>query len=250
MTMKLAEVFAQLTHGELKTLAIGGAEQGVISEMNQRGVANHVVLGLTVLYTRFNLKQGELILQLSPSRIVYPLESKYAVNGKFTVEPVRWILDTVDAPFRDDIIKIEQVFTDKDFEMSINNESDCYSCATPRMDSIRVPADIVQSGPNLPEQLKTDTLRLKYRANHPNILPRVGYFNPDTVQLELPHTHLQALLYFIASRVHNPIGMANEFNSANNYAAKFEAECQNLGFEGVEIDDTRSNQRARRAGWC
>lgn len=247
---KLSEIYEQLTMGELSQVSLGGGELGAITEANSRHVANHIKLGLTALYKRFELKRGRLIVQLFPDQEDYLLTQRYATNGKNTMEPRRWILDTVDKPFGDDILKILGVTGDTGNAFVLNDYSDEYSIMTPTMESLRVPRSIVNSLPFVtPDEYRTSKLTLDYQANHPNFMPRVGYFDPELVNIELPASHTQALLYFVASRVNNPIGMGQEFNAGNNWAQRFEQECVRLEMDGNEINDQSGNTRARRGGW-
>ena len=109
--------------------------------------------------------------------------------------------------------------------------------------------DIVNKVFDVPEQYKTDSLEVVYRANHPKLVESGGGINPEAIELELPYSHLEALLYFVASRVHNPMGMANEFHSGNSWAAKYEAECMKLQQQNLEIDEGNDNDRLGRNGW-
>lgn len=246
---KLSEIFEQLTQGELSQVSLGGGEMGVIDEANYRKLGNHVQLGLTALYKRFNLKQGKLMLQLFPDQEDYPLQNKFAVTGKNNL-PRRWILDSALSPFNNDIIKIFKVTCDSGKELAINNYADDFSVFTPTMESLRIPKLIVEPSPNLtPDQYKTSKLKVEYQANHGLIVPRSEYFNPSTTIVELPASHTQALLYFVASRVHNPIGMGQEFNAGNNWAQRYELECRRLEDDGNEIDDGNTNTRAKQGGW-
>lgn len=249
MTMKLSEIFEQLSYGELRQLHIGGAEEGQITEDNYRAVSNHVKLGLTSLYKRFDLKRGRVLVQLMDGMFSYHLQSRYAVNAKGSNAPTRWVVDTVNAPFRDDIIKILAVTSDTGAEFPLNAYADCYSVVTPTMDSIRVPEDVVNAASNLPDQYKTTQLLIDYQANHPVFIPRLGFIDPEMTNIELPATHLQALLYFVASRVYNPIGMGQEFNAGNNWAQRYELECRRLEDDGNEIDQGSQMDRASRNGW-
>lgn len=236
--------------GELSQVAIGGAEAGVVAESNYRRLANHVVLGLTAIYKRFNLKQGQLILTLQPDQTMYALQSKFAVTGKNSSATIRYIADTVTSPFRDDIIKIQGVTSDSGFSFNLNDYTDDYSITTPTLDSLRVPLDIVNPPNDLPKEYLTKQLVVDYDANHPNFLPKVGFFDPELTNIELPDAYTQALLYFVASRVHNPIGMGQEFNAGNNWAARYEQECLRLENDGIEINNLGGNTRAERGGWC
>lgn len=247
---KLSQIFEQLTQGELSQVAIGGKELGQVQEEDFRALGNHVLLGLTALYKRFDLKRGRITVELQADKTSYPLQSRYAVQGKNSPELVRYIKDTVDLPFTDDILKILTISTDAGDEFSLNDYTDVFSIVTPTLESIRVPIDVVNPPTNLPEQYKTSNLTIDYQANHPNFMPKVGFYDPERTNIELPASHTMALLYFVASRVHNPIGMGQEFNAGNNWAARYEQECQRLEDEGAEIDSLAGNTRAERGGWC
>ena len=83
------------------------------------------------------------------------------------------------------------------------------------------------------------------------LVKEAGYFNLSEVVVELPDTHLTALLYFVASRLFNPTGLSGNtaFHEGNNYDAKFEAECERLGDKGYENAEVEDNSRLRRNGW-
>ena len=247
--MKLSEIFDQLQYGELSQLHIGGVEQGGISEANYPRILPHVNLGLTALYKRFSLKENALILSLQPNILQYSLHSRFAVNGKRSKEPVRYIIDTTLAPFLDDIIKVARVYTDDGTELDLNNKANAWSLHTPFAHSLAIPAVIVEKSTELPANLITNNLKVVYRANHPKIEIPIGYFNPDRIEVELPDSHLEPLLLFIASRLHNPIGMVNEFNAGNNYAAKYEAACQALEIANLNVDQGSQSDRLRQRGF-
>lgn len=222
--MKLQEVFDQLSEGELSQISIGGQEAGVINEANRNKVVNHITLGLSALYKRFNLKTRRLTIPLQKDSDTYELKI-------------------------DDILKLEKVLTDSDYELNLNSDGDPYSCFTPTMNSLRVPQVILDQSPDLPDQLKTDSLTVTYRANHPKLINKFGVLMPETNEVELPMSHLQALLYFVASRFHNPIGMVNEFNAGNSWYAKYEGECQRLEAENLQVDKVAENYKLSRNGW-
>lgn len=246
--MKLQEIFDHLGAGEFSQLSIGGKDAGVLNESNWANVIGHVNLALTALFKRFTLKEGRLVLQLRNDRTLYKLSSTFAVNAR-RGDPVRYILDTPDDRFVDDIIKVEKVLTDDEYELGLNDASDQYSVTTPTALSLRVPQDLIDKPSDLPEALKTVNLTIVYRANHPKIVQGLGYFDPNRVEVQLPDTHLEALLYYVAGRVQNPVGMTNEFNASNNYMARFEAACQELEGKGLQVDQGETNMRLVRNGW-
>lgn len=233
--MNLQEVFDQLTCGELSMLKLGGAESGAIPEASFKNVVGSVNLGLTALFKRFNLKEGRLTLILVPGQTIYPLTTEF-------------IEDTLQSPFQDDVLKVEKVKTASGFEMSVNEANDEYSIMTPSMTTIEVPKKVLDQGADLPSELRGDKLTVIYRANHPKIVVDDD-FEPEEVNLLLPDSHLQALLYFVASRHYNPIGMVNEFNMGNNWFSKYEMECQRLTNEGLEVNQSNKEDNFRRNGW-
>ena len=221
--MYLQEIFDQLSGGEFSQLSVGGADSGVIDGTNAGRVLGHINLGLTTLFTRFNLKQRTLKFPLQAGSDTYSLNI-------------------------DDILKITKVVTDLEVELALNREGDCYSCFTPSLKVLRVPEVIVNQGPDLPDEFKTASLSVVYRANHPKLKPQ-GLFSGVNQEVELPATHLLPLLYFVASRVHNPIGMSNEFHAGNSYYAKYEAACKELEHHGMQVDKDVFNDRLYRNGW-
>lgn len=247
--MKLQEVFDQLTHGELSNLSIGGNEAGVINPANYDRLVPHVNLGLTALYKRFPLKENRFTLELQSNRTVYPLISKYAVSSTSSRETVRYIKDSLAAPFKDDIHKIEKVVAPSGYEFSLNDESDEYSVFTPSATVLRVSLDVVDQAMDLPDDLKTTLVEVIYRANHPLIVADGLYLEPEDIELELPYSHLEPLLLFIASRVHTPTGMTNETNMGNTYFAKYEASCQQIEATNLRVDQGSQNTRLYRNGW-
>lgn len=266
--MNLQEVFDQLTFGELSMLKIGGDETGAIGENDYQKIVGSINLGLTAIFKRFSLKEGRLTLELVPGQTLYPLAGKFAHTreavrqGSVSYEmdgipPIvdndnpylpQFIVDTALNPFMDDVLKVEKVKTISGYEMNINVANDEYSIMTPSLTTIEVPQKVLDQGPDLPSELRGNRLTVFYQANHPKILVKED-FDPKWVELLLPESHLQALLYFVASRLYNPIGMMNEFNMGNNWYSKYELECQRLENEGLSVNQSNKEDNFRRNGW-
>lgn len=226
--MNLVEIFDQLAFGELSNVYLGGGdpgESGVVGESHFNRLTFHVNLGLTALHSRFLLKEGRLTLDLIPDQYEYQLASN------------------------DDVIKVEKVLTLDGLELPLNDATSDYSVSTPTLTKLRIPEDIVDQSQFLPDWLSLTQLEVVYRANHPKIIVGVD-FDPSIVEVDLPETHLTALLYFIASRVNNPIGMTNEFHAGNSYAAKYEMACKELEFAGLQVDMGTGNTKLRDRGFA
>lgn len=234
--MKLLEVFNQLTYGELSQISIGGGNVGEIAQRNYPAILSHMNLGLTQLYKRFSLKQGELRIATVTGLTTYLLSSKYAVSNTRSREPIKYILDSPLAPYTDDLLKVEEVWYAGE-ELSINNARDSFTVHMPSEKVIRLPTACV------------GYVDVKYRANHPHLDVDTMTQDPEDLDIELPYSHLQALLLFIASRVNTPMGMSNEHHAGNSYYAKFEAECARLEAENVHVDKVVQRDHFREKGW-
>jgi len=244
--MKVQEVFDQLRYGELSQLSIGTSAAGDIAEADYPKLLAHVSLGLTSLYKRFHLKENRVVLSLQPDQVRYSITSPYAVTAR-SRQTVRYLLDTASAPFRDDLLKIEQVFTEGGLELPLNDKAQPYGCTTPATTVLEVALAVVNQDMNLPDEWKTDQLELVYRASHPKI--DVENFDLEYTQIELPEAYLEALLLFVASRIHNPIGAATEGQVGNNYFARYEAACQQLEQQNLQIDQGSQYDKLSARGW-
>jgi len=247
--MNLKEVFDQLTYGELSQISIGGGTAGQIRPDDYPKIVAHINLGLTAIYKRFNLKVGRIKLELQDDQLEYHLASKYAVSNREYRSTTKYIKDSTASPFLDDIVKVEYVFADSGYEFAVNNAVDVYSMNTPSQRVLVVPADIVAKKDTLEEELKTDNLQIVYRAAHPKIVFDDGDLDPEETFLELPETHLEPLLFFVASRVHTPAGIGGEDNTGNTYFQRYELSCQELENQNLQVDKGAQYNRLQKGGW-
>lgn len=245
--MKLSTIFQQLVHGEFSQLSFGSG-QGKLAPENYDAVLNHVNLGLSALYKRFAIKEGRLYLQLKEGQYVYPLKSDYALTSKKNVE--KFILDSKANPFMDDINKVEAIITEGEESLAFNNPNDRLSAHMIDLTTIEFPRFYIDNQRDVPEKLRTRIAKVIYRAGYGPAICCPSHYAPEMVDVPLPDMYLEALLYFVAARVHNPIGMNQQFHQGNNYAAMYERECQKLEQFGLQMDSTILNDRFYRNGWC
>lgn len=244
--MTLQDIFDALSYGELSQMSIGGLESGEITRANRHRLLPHINMGMTALFKRFRLKEGVLSIRLIPDKTKYVLQSEYGTS----VSTSGYIQDTGN-PFTNDLLKIEYVLVDSGYELPLNDAVHMYSVQTPQTNVIEVPKAIVNKYGSLPEEYITNGLKVVYRANHVKLTYdlQYDYAYEDGSELELPEAYLPALLYFVASRVNNPMGMANEFHAGNSYYAKYEQECMRLEMENMQRDVISTSTRLERNGW-
>lgn len=244
--MLLREVFDSLAYSEIAQLNIGDANSGLINEQNYDKVLNAISLGLTALHSRFNIKEETLYLKLDTGRYNYRISSKNTVSSGSSTP---YILDTLSAPYKDTLLKIEKVYSVTDVEFPLNDESSLYSVHTPNLSTLDVYKGVVDSYTDVPEYYVGNTLRIVYRANH-RILP-AGFngYDADKVEIDLPYTYMEPLLFYVGSRMHNPMGLTNDFNAGNNYYAKYERACQDIERHNVRVDQGNQNTKLVCNGW-
>lgn len=220
--MNFNTIIRNLASGELSQLHLGKqlVDNPTLEAITP--VVDMVNLGLTALYKRFKLKEEVLEIPLNPDLLSYSLS-----------EPL--------------LIKVLSVGLKGGEALPLNDSSDPLSCFTPKAKVLKVSEKVYE----LATELQLDTLVVTYQANHPMLVATEVFTElSDPPELELPDTFLQALLYFIGSRVHMPVGMVNEHHAGNSYFARYEQECQHLSFDGSMVEDSSSNGRLRRAGFA
>jgi hypothetical protein len=248
--MLMQEIFDQLSSGELVQTNLGE-----IDEKKWPRVVMHVNLGLADLFKRFFLREGRVMIKLLPGQVVYPIDMKFAVNNKHSriVTEKRFIMDSPEAPFINDILAVDSVLTEGGVNLDLTDDANKWalSVSDTYPPTLRVPLGIVEQDRDLPDDLKTSQLEVIYRARHPKIDPAAASFDPETYDVRLPDTHLQALLYYVASRVYQPLG-TGQFEGMNgaNYWKRYDAECEKLTDAGVQLDRGTGFDKLRSRGYA
>jgi hypothetical protein len=135
------------------------------------------------------------------------------------------------------VLRVERIINEIGQELYVNDENQYWSVWTPTYNSIQVP---------LPSS--ENAMCITYRGNHR--LLEYTNVDPKTVEVDLPQSHLQSLLYYVASRmmVSTPTLDPNNNESAN-YLAKFEASVLQIKEVGLTNKNNPSNHRLCINGW-
>jgi len=220
--MNLNDIFDQLVYGELSKSYMG--EDGEVAPRDYNRLITHINLGLTELHKRFDLKRKSQYVTVMGGVYEYPINQSR------------------------DIIEVMQVINAEGVDIPINSthvvssveEAEYYA----EKESVFLPNSdllVVNKG------MKPQVLTVSYRANHPTIAKvnqvDSSRFDPKTIDIDLPFTYLDALLYFIGSRMFNAEGAStaanrSPFHTGNNYASKFEAACNLLVREGLDMGES------------
>ena len=244
--MILQDVFDQLTYGELSQMSIGGFDNGGICEGDKTAIISHIQLGLTSLYKRFKLLENEVTITLIADKTSYTLHSDFLLPDGNTASASNYLTEGEGQLFDDRMFKVEQVRDDLGYPVVLNKRNEPNSVYTPTLKTLIVPSTITSTDYRNPV---VPSLDVRYRTNHPVIDANDGVFSSGSEVLLLPDSHLEALLNFVASRVMNPTGMTNEFHAGNSYYAKYEAECQRLEQQNLQIDDVEDDIQFQTMGF-
>jgi hypothetical protein len=226
--MTLQDIYDQLSYGELRMLALGSDldnDEGMPEESFKK-LFPSIQLALTALHTKFLLREGTEVVPLALPQVSYIIK-----------------------PTKKDMLRIERVYGTylaQEYEIPLNELDAPDSIRTSSTDTLLIPDDTERA----PWLLETTELKVVYRQNHPLIKSYLANASPLITEIFLPATHLEPLLFHVASRMHNPLGMdPGAMHEGNNYMQKFEAKCQELKDAGFQITSEAVNDRLERNGW-
>lgn len=236
--MKLSEVFELLQYGELANLPVSGGLDEVkgIRVQDYPSLITHLNLALTDMHTKFNLKEREVAIQQYEAITQYELNSKFAITNTLSTEPVKYILDSESNTFNDDVLRINAVFDEEGKELPINDEYLNSSIFLNAFDVIQVPypAD-------------DNTMFVTYRANHKKLDTSV----PDLdAEVTIPHYCVEAVLSYIASRVHAQRASQEAQATAVNLMAKYNLICEQIELRNLlHNSPDNTNFKLGENGW-
>lgn len=235
--MKLTEIFHALEYGELSTqTSLVETVTGVKPE-HYKKVISYINLGLTNLHERFNIKLGDVYILMQDGIAEYHLDSKYAFCNPNGDPNVRYILDSPASPYKDNALKIIEAFTEIGEPLPINDRTEEKSIFTPSQLSIQIPWKI-----------NRDVINVVYRASHDHI-DLNDYNDVGEIEVDLPRSYLEPLLYFIAYKHFAGVGGQSATPTSLGYYEKYQARCQEIEFNGIPNKDNSASTDFQRGGW-
>lgn len=236
--MKLTKIFNDLRFGTLKGQAIAreGAE---IEEIDYPRLITCINAGMTALYARFKLSYKEVIIRLIPEKYIYELHSDYAEANLTSTQTVRWIVDTEEAPFFDDIVRVHGVVTDEGDELSVNNNNDCLTVMTPSYNSVQFPAEVAN---------KLESVSVTYEAS-PVLLDPSPTLAPEVTEVRIPEAMSEALCYYAAAKFMESSTAQDKAAKALEFYQKFEAQCSKLEEYGMVNTNLSDNSFFGECQW-
>lgn len=207
MSKTLGEVLEDLSYGPFSNLAIGGDGFGDIPLDQQRKLLRHINEGLIRLYSRFLLAERQISIRALSTRTLYPLRKVHA-DSDISIE-YKFIADSPEMPFEEDVIQILRVENDKGQEYPLNNYDEATSLFTPKPDVLQIP-----------EPDEETLYHVLYQARHKRLVEG----DPDQ-DIDLPEPLHGALEAYVAYRVYaNMNGQEHKLRS-DEHLATYEAIC-------------------------
>lgn len=136
--MKLIDVLNKVALGEMKDIYVGSGRQ---TSKTRSKLISYVNEALRALYTDFPLSTKEVVIRLRNDMNVYTINSQYALSNGDSPVPLaqRYIEDSETFPFRDDILRIDEIFNILGITQDVNNRTSAYGISVVGFDQIQVP---------------------------------------------------------------------------------------------------------------
>lgn len=222
--MKISDLFRQLSFGELSNLAISNSGDGTIVEAKWPQLIQYTNDALTALHTRFVLSEKEIVIEQMENITRYQLRSEHSESTGTGDE--LYIKDTPEDPFKDDLIRVLEVWGIAGYKLPLNNQEASNSLFTPTPLVLQVP-----------EPVAGDPLSIVYQAKHALLLDLVPEEDPEYDLLDqiidIPHYLENPLQQWVASKVFSHMNGQENLLKSQEYLAAYEADC--LGIEQRDL---------------
>lgn len=234
--MNVSDLYEELSYGELSSLAMAVDGTGTIQEEKRPQIIRFANDALVLLYTRFILKEKDLLIEQVEHITNYHLLPEFS---ECTADPedgtnYPYIKDVPNEKFLGDVCKILTVHNEHGREMSLNDSEVTDSFFTPQANVLQVPR---------PRAGKP--LSIVYQAFH----PKLPSDDPE-VEIELPLALHNAFRSYIAYKVFSAIGTQESTAKAQEHLGNYEAQCQlATDRDLVNTSVSTTNSRFEKRGW-
>lgn len=213
----LQELFEDLQYGELAQFSVSGDIDNPMTGIRAQdfpALISHLNKALTAIHTRLPLRDRELTLQQYEVLSFYKLSSEYAVSNTESTEPVKYIIDTPERPFIDDVLGITGVYDETGCRIPLNDDNDCNSYWLNNYRTLQIP-----------EPADDNTVFITYRANHPKIEPDADI---SVTEIDIPDYCIEPVLAYVAHRMYARSNDAGATARSIEMVQKYEALCQEI----------------------
>ena len=181
--------------------------QGSIAPADQSRITHHVNETLTALYSRFSHKTDYVNVRLSADRNRYSIKTQNAVSNTVgTNLAPRYLIDSEDVPFANDLIKIIRISTEEG-EGTDRKLVDCPLNDKAQPKSLRT---ISYNELFVPDPVERKILTIEYQAKHKRLSIPVD-LDEEIILAPVLETALEAA---VASRVYGSMNGEENTNKS------------------------------------
>lgn len=207
--MRLNELFQRLALGELSGSPLVDISGYEIQREHLPKVINFINQGLEYIYSNFSLRTNSVIIKLVKGTTRYYLDSDYSISNPNAEGYVRYVIDSLDKPFKDDVLQIVNVVSTDGMTFTLNDINSLYNVNTPEYNCVEVRNSFGQ-----------EYLLVTYRAMHPKI--PLDESIDSRFKLLLPSSYATALQTYVACLLLQNMGGVN-IEQSNALFAKFKS---------------------------
>jgi hypothetical protein len=233
--MNVSELLTKLSYGELSNTALAVDGQGTIQEEQQPKVINYANEALIRLYSRFCLREKDVLVEMVSHITNYHLNSRFA-ETKYDpeVEPYPYIKDLPREPFADDVIKVLTVYDSFGSRLALNDAECPTSVFTPQANVLQVPFPVEGA-----------CLSVHYQAMHPILSEK-----EPKGEIQLPFVLDGALTAYIAYKVYSHMNTQEASAKAQEHLAIYEQIANSVTESDTATTSiAETNTRFHKRGW-
>lgn len=236
--MNLNEFFRQLALGEVSNLSL--AENDTIIPERRPQVVVALNEGLLKLYSKFVLKESDLLIEMREAVTNYHMVKKYAMSQYNEDNPPdRWnlpyIVDNLGEPFPDDVIKILSVYNSFGVKLPLNDLENNMSLHTPEGKTLQVPFPIAGQA-----------LAVEYQAKH----APMDHCNCND-EIDLPEVLESALKSYVAGKIFMHMNTQENTAKGQEHMMNYETSCiEVIEKDLVSSSYSNTNTKFHKRGFC
>lgn len=213
--MELSELFNRLSLGELSNLSMSNSGSGEIQEDSKAKLTMYCNEALLRLYTRFILKENDVIVEMVEGTTFYHLLKRFAEQSynKNDPEIYPYIKDLSREKFEEDVVKILSIYDNTGHKRPLNNDNEWDSLYTPQH-------NIVQN----PSYRDGEVLSIHYQAKHKLLV----WDDVEEQTIYLPEVLEGALTNYIAYKVYSHMNTQESVSRAAEYLSTYSNICDEV----------------------
>lgn len=211
--MNLRSLLSDLAYGELSNLAMATDLPGSIRDVDQPKVCRFINDGLHRLYSLFNLKERNVVIEQVDHITYYHLLTKFAESNMDSKEEIKYIKDRQHEPFGDDVIRILEVRNEHGQLMPLNDMNHPRSLFTPQVNLTL----------QVPHPIEGMPLVITYQAKHSDVT--LDKMENAILLPEVLHVPLRC---HVAYQVYTSMNTQEATAKAMEYLTRFDTLCSDV----------------------